>query len=1402
MQKLREGAQIQVLETDHIIICGMNSRLAFILKQLNKYHEIAVRLGTATARKQRILLMSDLPRKQVDKLADNIAKDLNHIDILTKSCSLSLTESFERAAANKARAIIVLPTKGDQYEVDTDAFLSVLALQPIPEMESIPTVVEVSNSNTCELLKSISGLKVEPIENDTTEWEQLSPMVPLCYDVHMQEERMIISKEWLPSQARMMKNFLLYRTAREIWEAAKETYSNNENTSELFEVESVLHDFRQGDLTVTQYFNTLNRYWQQLDLFEEHNWSCLDDGIRELLHNNDTKPKKDALGVITAADLVTPETLAGKFMQGTIRGSTEAVQPVFACPNLHCGWYWVLSPKSPCDKHLTVRIADGSLSKWLVQVLDSGKTIGSAKMCSRLYLLEVTNPPQGTTYQSDCLVSAKWNAERKNRHLLDVARSLMFSTHVPKHFWGEALTAAYLINRMPSRILNFQSPCQTLLQFLPNTRLINTIPFKVFGCSAFVHVHQHKRDKFDPRALKCIFLGYSPTQKGYKCYSPVTKQYYHSMDVTFFEHQPYYPKFDIQGETNFTQEYQIWDIDESVQLSPNSNSISPQQHLSLESSYQNLDISKSTTNNELITYSRRRKNQKEMEPPAPLQQNQESDPSPRSCEDPAPLQQNQESDPGPRSCEDPLGNPNPEPSQSLSPKFKSFVANLDSTQVPNNIQEALGSPEWKAAVLEEINAWKRMAPGKYQITIGKKASRMQMDILNQIIYGLKQSPRAWFENLPRNHTTKGLLAKEFEIKDLGQLKYFLGMEIARSRKGICVSQRKYVLDLLKETGMLGCKPADTPMDSTTKLGTKENCAPVDKGRYQRLVGKLIYLSHTRPDIGFSVSMVSQFMNNPNEEHMEAVYRILRYLKLTPGKGLFFEKNQRRDIEVFSDADWAGSIQDRRSTSGYCTYVWGNLVTWRSKKQSVVSRSSAEVNFGQWPMVFVRNMAKKDRFDPILDYAVVFCSKANQDLVFAERVFNLCQFPRLTGFTYRQIRKGFQEAVVCGLYRGGKINFHPADNETLQETDKVLLIAPIHRTTKQQLALLDVRNETETLQSPEVFKTNDDTLAPALELRKEQLLKIVKRAKKLGAKASDQSLGHKECILLIGWRPDVVQMIEEYDNYLGPGSVLFSRWTCTFKFCIELHILRGNACFTPLRNIIGCPTRRKEESKQHVWSKKTKNVQVGNSMNYDTLEETIMNIQNFIKKVNQIPLSIVVISNKEWLLGVPIVLQVQNLVAEISDSKMGKQITRIKPSVTYIAAEEVMSLVTAQVAENSELNEVWKEILNSEGDEIYVKDISLYMKEGENPSFSELSERARLRREVAIGYLKDNKTLPYISALEMKLSTTGPTALFNNATPNPLLQVINPTPKSKPLSLEITDSLIVISEFEGEQPIVV
>ncbi|XP_050877706.1 uncharacterized mitochondrial protein AtMg00810-like [Lathyrus oleraceus] len=135
---------------------------------------------------------------------------------------------------------------------------------------------------------------------------------------------------------------------------------------------------------------------------------------------------------------------------------------------------------------------------------------------------------------------------------------------------------------------------------------------------------------------------------------------------------------------------------------------------------------------------------------------------------------------------------------------------------------------------------------------------------------------------------------------MGFMRYFLGMKVARSKNGIVVSQQKYILDLLKETGMCGCRPA--------------------------------------------VSVVSQFMHSPFEKHLEAVYRILRYLKGNTGKGLFFKKTSERNVFIFIGADWAGSVTDRRSTSRYCTYVWGNLVTWRSKKQGVEERSSAEAEF--------------------------------------------------------------------------------------------------------------------------------------------------------------------------------------------------------------------------------------------------------------------------------------------------------------------------------------------------------------------------------------------------------------------------------------------------------------------------
>ncbi|CAJ2653103.1 unnamed protein product [Trifolium pratense] len=135
---------------------------------------------------------------------------------------------------------------------------------------------------------------------------------------------------------------------------------------------------------------------------------------------------------------------------------------------------------------------------------------------------------------------------------------------------------------------------------------------------------------------------------------------------------------------------------------------------------------------------------------------------------------------------------------------------------------------------------------------------------------------------------KQYLSNQFQTKDLGKLRYFLGIEVAQSKDGIVISQRKYAMDILEETSLLNAKPVDTPMDPNVKLLPNQGEPLSDSGRYRRLVGKLNYLTVTRPDNSFAVSVVSQFLNSPYQEHMDAVIRILKYIKGAPGKGLIYE----------------------------------------------------------------------------------------------------------------------------------------------------------------------------------------------------------------------------------------------------------------------------------------------------------------------------------------------------------------------------------------------------------------------------------------------------------------------------------------------------------------------------------
>ncbi|OIW12049.1 hypothetical protein TanjilG_24473 [Lupinus angustifolius] len=264
--------------------------------------------------------------------------------------------------------------------------------------------------------------------------------------------------------------------------------------------------------------------------------------------------------------------------------------------------------------------------------------------------------------------------------------------------------------------------------------------------------------------------------------------------------------------------------------------------------------------------------------------------------------------------------------------------------------------------------------------------------LHKAIYGLKQAPRQWFEKLKSTLVSFGFavsrcdnslfilntnsykihvlvyvddivitgssieqirkiitqLSTTFALKQLGTLDYFLGIEVKSLSDGrLFLSQSKYVRDLLEKANMSNAKPINSPMVHTVKL-TKEGSNHLENpSLYRSIVGALQYATITRPDIAYSVNKVCQFLANPLEEHWSAVKRILRYLVGTQNHGIIFQPTipaSPLPITGFCDADWASDCDDRKSTSGACIFLGNNLITWWSKKQTTISRSSTEAEY--------------------------------------------------------------------------------------------------------------------------------------------------------------------------------------------------------------------------------------------------------------------------------------------------------------------------------------------------------------------------------------------------------------------------------------------------------------------------
>lgn len=191
---------------------------------------------------------------------------------------------------------------------------------------------------------------------------------------------------------------------------------------------------------------------------------------------------------------------------------------------------------------------------------------------------------------------------------------------------------------------------------------------------------------------------------------------------------------------------------------------------------------------------------------------------------------------------------------------------------------------------------------------------------------------------------KNSMKNEFDMTDLGKMKYFLGLEVLQKSGGIFIGQRKYAQEVLQRFEMNQSKSVQTPMVPGFKLCKDEEGIKVDKTHFKQLVGCLMYLTATRPDVMFAVSLLSRYMENPTQLHLQLAKRVLRYLQGTTEYGIFYKKGGNDDLIAYTDSDYAGDLDDRRSTSGYVFLFGSGAVSWSSKKQPIVSLSTTEAEF--------------------------------------------------------------------------------------------------------------------------------------------------------------------------------------------------------------------------------------------------------------------------------------------------------------------------------------------------------------------------------------------------------------------------------------------------------------------------
>ncbi|KAE8723075.1 PLAC8 family protein [Hibiscus syriacus] len=542
-------------------------------------------------------------------------------------------------------------------------------------------------------------------------------------------------------------------------------------------------------------------------------------------------------------------------------------------------------------------------------------------------------------HQYTCANTPQQNgvAERKNRHLAEICRSMLHAKNVSGRFWAEAMrTAAFVINRLPQPRLGFVSPFEKLWNIKPTVSY-----FRVFGCVCYVFVPDHLRSKFDKKAVRCIFVGYDSQRKGWKCCDPISGRCYTSRNVVFDEASSWWSseKEVLPDSREFGDKLQRKMGEHDVQLQTSSD----------ESEDPNGDdVEQRVTQNPWQTG-------------VYQQPNEEGGPS--ETEESIPQSQLR------RSTR--IRRPNP--------KYANAAIIEEATE-PETFEEASKSSEWMTAMKEEIDAlqqnqtwdivpkikdvkpisckWvykiKRRPDGsieRYKARLVARANKdwnlWQMDVKNaflhgeldreiymtqpmgfqsqdhpeyvcklrKALYGLKQAPRAWYGKIAEFLTKSGYSVTPADSS-----------LFVKANEGKLAIVLVYVDDLII-----------TGDDEAEILQTKENLSV----RFQmKELGQLKHFLGLEVDLG----VMSRYMQNPKKPHLEAVRRILRYVKNTIDYGLLYKKGEDCKLVGYCDADYAGDHDTRRSTTGYVFKLGSGTISWCSKRQPTVSLSTTEAEY--------------------------------------------------------------------------------------------------------------------------------------------------------------------------------------------------------------------------------------------------------------------------------------------------------------------------------------------------------------------------------------------------------------------------------------------------------------------------